>query len=122
MTLGGNVRASQARQAIEASLARGSGTPSAGRSDRDAYLAERSQELLAALIDPVKASVERRSYDYEHKGIAEYEEAFAIAQSGESWLLYLPAGAQFALAFGKQASSLSALGFSSTDALAEWLG
>ena len=107
---------------IEESLARGSGTPCAWRSDRETYIAEQSRDLLSALIDPVMVSIGARAYDYEPRGLTEYKDAFAVAQRGERWLLYLPTEGQFALAFGRQADALSALGFSCTDALAEWLG
>jgi hypothetical protein len=55
-------------------------------------------------------------------GLAEYENAFVIAQRGDSWLLYMPGTARFALAFGRNPEGLTALGFSSHDALAEWMG
>jgi hypothetical protein len=77
---------------------------------------------MTALIEPVTVSVVNRTYDYEQKGIAEFNNAFAVARLGESWLLYVPSVSRFALAFGKDPGSLLALGFSSSDALAEWLG
>lgn len=114
--------ASEARRTIAESLTQGSRTPCTWRSNRDAYIAEKSQELIAALIDPVMVSVVNRTYDHEHRGIAEFANAVAVARNGESWLLYIPNASHFALAFGKDAESLLALGFSSSDALAEWLG
>ena len=117
-----NIDATEARRAVEASLARGSATPDVGRSDRAAYIAEMADELLGALIRPSKAVVMARTYDYEKKGLAEYENAFAVARRGDSWLLYTPDTGGFGLAFGSKPEELTALGFSSDDVLAEWNG
>lgn len=117
-----NIDAVEARRAIEASLARGSATPDVGRSDRAAYISELADELLGALIRPSKAVVKGRTYDYEKESLAEYENAYVIARRDESWLLYMPDTARFALAFGRNPEELTALGFSSDDALAEWNG
>jgi hypothetical protein len=114
--------AGEARRAVEESLAQGSRTPCTWRSDRDRYVAEESEKLLAALIDPVRVSVGARTHDYDGKGLSEYENAFAVAHHEESWLLFLPVTEHFARALGKRPAELSALGFSSKDALAEWLG
>jgi len=50
------------------------------------------------------------------------ERVLAVARSGDHWLLYRPAKKEFSLAFGTETSALTILGFSSPDALGEWLG
>lgn len=117
-----NIDATEARRAVQASLARGCATPDLGRSDRETYISEMADQLLGALIQPGKASVAGRTYDYEGMGLAEYENAYVVARRDDSWLLYMPDTARFGLAFGPNPDALTALGFSSHDALAEWLG
>lgn len=117
-----NIDAPAARRAVEASLARGSATPNVGRADRETYISEMADQLLGALIQPSKASVAGRTYDSEGMGLAEYENAFEVARRDDSWLLYMPDTARFGLALGPNPDALIALGFSSHDALAEWLG
>ena len=47
---------------------------------------------------------------------------YAIARAGTNWLIFAPAVDRFSLAFGERPEDLTILGFSSNDALAEWLG
>ncbi|WP_157480939.1 MULTISPECIES: hypothetical protein [unclassified Lysobacter] len=47
---------------------------------------------------------------------------FTIAHSGNEWLGFIPETGEFFLAYGESADHLTALGFHSDDALAQWLG
>jgi hypothetical protein len=107
---------------VSDSVARGSSTPCPWEKDRDAYIERKAAELLKLLMEPMPATVIGRNYDYEAKGLAPYAGALAIARIEDHWLLYLQSTGEFALAFGKSPSNLNALGYESTDALAEWLG
>ena len=50
-------------------------------------------------------------------------EYVAVARLEDTWLLYAPQSGEFAKAFSRGGKKpLSLLGFSSNDALAEWLG
>ena len=110
---------------VEASLAKPSSTPCTWREDRDAYLEEKKAELRACLIEPIAVKAVASAWAQQYAGqSSEVKSAFAVARRGESWLLYEPTAQVFARAFGSNApqGELSLLGFSSKDALAEWLG
>lgn len=110
--------------ALEASLARPSSTPCTWADDREAYVEEQKRSLRSALLPPrmVKASAGTWAREYAGADAVE-REYIALAHSEETWLLYCPRTRQFAKAFGSPDSQvLSLLGFSSDDALAEWLG
>src|SRR5688500_13209287 len=112
----------QAVEAIRASVARGTATP-IFEPDRDAAVKELAIALEAAAIDPVPASV--AGVAFPDPGLLEVlaaEAPFVIAHAGSNWLGYLPSKGQFFLAYGPAPSELNALGFYSTDALAEWRG
>ena len=111
----------QALHAVRESIARGSCTPHFGEG-REAYLAEKAGELQAALIDPVVANVVGENFAYGVAAEFQAEPAFAVARRNDSWLLYRPACKEFSLAFGASHTHLTILGFSSSDALEEWLG
>ena len=112
----------EAREVIEDSLSRGSGTPVTWTKDRDAYIAKASSGLLSSLIDPVPVRIVDETYKYDVKMQMEASEIFAIARRDDDWLLYSPARRIFSRAFGPNEDRLSILGFASPDALAEWLG
>ena len=111
-----------ALQAIEVSLARGSGTPCTWREDRDAYIAEQSERLRACVIDPVRVQVANSEFKSEVTSEIQDRELYAVAHDANNWLIYTPDSSEFALAFGESADSLTFMGFYSADALAEWLG
>lgn len=111
-----------AMRAVRASISRGSCTPCTWRADRDAYISEKSSELLGFVIDPVPVRIASEIYNYGAKEQLAKSALFAIANSSQKWLLYAPDTDQFSLAFGSSPEALEILGFSSNDALAEWLG
>lgn len=108
--------------ALMASFSRGSSTPSTWVADRDTYIAEQCSELLDAVIEPALASITSEAFSYGEKQELGGTLLYAIARSGTRWLLYSAELERFALAFGERPDGLSLLGFSSSDALAEWLG
>ena len=86
------------------------------------YVEEKKQQLLSFLITPVVGKVVGASmpdYAYEmYKG----SKVWVIANWKDNWLLTLEDKQEFALAYGSSTEELTMLGFSSSDALAEWLG
>lgn len=108
--------------ALKESFTRGSSTPSTWVADRDAYISAKCSELLAAVIEPTLASISAETYNYGVKQELVAAHVYAIARSGTNWLLYAPEAGRFSLAFGDRPDNLTILGFSSSDALAEWLG
>ena len=98
-------------------------TPCTWREDRDAYLAEMQEDLLASQIDPIAVVAAADIVAQQHFGhTAAARPYFAIARSGETWLLYSQDTGEFAKAFGKSPDALGLFGPASQDALAEWLG
>jgi hypothetical protein len=119
------VESAPAIHALKEALARPSGTPCTWREDRDAYLAEQTSALLERVIEPV--AVQAVANDWAQKYVAnttsEVKTLIAVARQDDKWLLFDPNTATFALAYGTpETMPLGLLGFSSTDALAEWLG
>lgn len=108
---------------LNEAFARTTATPCTWRRDRDAYISEMQEHLLASQIDPLPVVaigdiVAQQNFGSD--GVA--RSYFAIARDGETWLLYSPSTGHFAKAFGACRESLALLGFASHDALAEWLG
>ena len=112
----------EALAAIQASFTRGSNTPCSWAPDRDAYISQKQSELLELVIEPVLANIKGETYSYGVKQELSAVPVFAIAQRVDAWLLYAPTVDTFSLAHGDSPAALSILGFSSSDALAEWLG
>ena len=110
--------------ALEASLSSPSSTPCTWASDQEAYINEQKASLRASLISPRTVLAVGSVWAQKYAEADDQEREFvALASSGESWLLYCPRTGQFTKAFGSPDSRvLSLLGFSSEDALAEWLG
>lgn len=106
---------------IRASVARGSSTPTL-KEPRDVYLREKLSQLLDCLIEPIEARVVAEMFDYGVLEEMKEERIMAVARSKDCWLLYRLDRKEFALAFGDDALFLTLLGFSSPDALGEWLG
>jgi hypothetical protein len=118
----GSMNRERAISAIESSIRRGSATPCTWASDRDAYIAQKSSELLDAVIEPVAVSVTGELFHYGVMESLQDKRVYAIAKSETNWLLYVPELEVFSLAIGETPTQLSILGFSTNDALAEWLG
>lgn len=111
--------------ALKAALAQPSGTPCTWRDDRDAYIAEQTASLLAVVIEPI--AVQAVANAWAQKWVAnttsEVKSFVAVANDADRWLLYDPEAGTFALAYGAlESMPLGLWGFSSKDALAEWLG
>jgi hypothetical protein len=111
-----------ALKVIEDSLARGSSTPRTWREDRDVYIQEESDKLRASVIDPQNVQATNSEFKSQVTSEIQGRELYAIARSGNSWLIYSPESSDFALAHGDSADCLTFVGFYSSDALAEWLG
>lgn len=112
----------EALAAIQASFKRGSNTPCSWAPDRDAYIAQQQSELLELVIEPVAANITDETYSYGVKQELSSAPVFAIARRADAWLLYAPTTDVFSLAYGDGPADVSILGFSSSDALSEWLG
>ena len=113
-----------ANRVISESFSRPSATPCTWRDDRDAYISEQQQSLRESQIDPIRVKAVAFEHSQQHFGADNVvRDYFAIAKQDETWLLYSPESGDFAKAFGHETSMpLGLLGFSSDDALAEWLG
>jgi len=116
-------------RALHESLAADSSTPTLRRSDdRDAYLRDKRAELLACVIEPVTVVARAGEWAQKHCGLSAepylmVAVAYAHSKVG-SCLLYNPENGLFSLAYGhpEAAEGLDLVGYSSADALAEWLG
>lgn len=113
-----------ADRVISQSFSRPSATPCTWRDDRDAYISEQQDALRANQIDPIRVKAVALEHYQQYFGADDVvRDYFAIARHGDDWLLYSPESGEFAKGFGSDASGpLGLLGFSSNDALAEWLG
>jgi hypothetical protein len=112
----------EALKVIRASVAQGTATP-IFESDRNAAILLLAHGLENSTIEPLPANI--NGVAYSDTGLLEAlagQTALVIARSGDNWLGYLPSTQEFFLAYGPESSQLNALGFHSTDALAEWQG
>ncbi|WP_148289910.1 hypothetical protein, partial [Ideonella sp. B508-1] len=80
----------QALAAIQASFKRGSKTPCSWASDQEAYIAQKQNELIDLLIEPVAASIIDEVFGYGVKEELSSTAVFAIARMEDKWLLYAP--------------------------------
>ncbi|WP_157725058.1 hypothetical protein [Vogesella sp. LIG4] len=112
----------QAFAVLNASFACGSDTWVAPEHDRATYIANKSQQLLGCVIDPVKVTIQGEMFHYGVHEKLSQSQLRAIAHQDGRWLIYSPDQDVFALGFGESATRLTVLGFASGDALAEWLG
>jgi hypothetical protein len=114
--------------ALNASLARDSATPCTWRPDRDAYLEEMRAELRALIIEPVPVDAYAGEWAQKYCGLAAGpHKRLAVAHSWQGvgqCLLYESETGLFSLAYGHPGDpkGLDLVGYSSDDALAEWLG
>ena len=112
----------EAIEVVRASIAQGTCTP-IFESDRNAAVLLLAQALETSIIEPLPAKV--NGVAFTGTGLLEALAAqtpLVIARAGENWLGYLPSTQAFFLAYGPDSTQLNALGFHSTDALAEWRG
>jgi len=116
------VTRADALRLVRESIARGSATPALGGADRGEYLRARSDELEAALVEPIPVSIQGEAF---HHGLVELlarHQARVIARRDDHYLGFVEGTGDFFLAYGPDTEHLNALGFFSNDALAEWLG
>ncbi|MEN1942713.1 hypothetical protein WCE55_02485 [Luteimonas sp. MJ293] len=112
----------QAIEAIRASVSRGTASP-IFEADRDNAVKGLARELESAAIDPVPAAIGGITYpDEDLAKVLAADAPLVIARAGDNWLGFLPSRQEFFLAHGPSAAQLNALGFYSSDALAEWRG
>jgi hypothetical protein len=104
---------------VKESIQRGSSTPCTWRDDRDQYIKEKSTQLLEHIIDPIPVIKTKESFKSDS---IENNQNYGIARLNRNWLVYNLNQKTFSLAFGEDPSNLEFLGFSSPDALTEWLG
>jgi hypothetical protein len=116
------MNAQEAKKRINASLLEGSKTPCPKDQDRDMYIAQKADELLSCVIDPIIVNITSAMFPEYFLKIYQAQKVWAIARQADNWLLTLSNEPAFALAFGTNPNSLTMHGFSSADALAEWLG
>ena len=110
---------------LEDSFARPCATPDYGASDREAFLIEEKKKLLSLVIEPIEVVATTSSWSQRHGSLHESSYVmWAVAGTDGSWLLFEPKATEFALAHGSlvPGQRLELVGFSSTDALAEWRG
>lgn len=79
-----------------------------------------AKSLRTSVIEPVRVQVTSTcaaggDFDTYRSAVV-----WAIARSGNNWLLTLETQAEFALGFGDDPLSIKMHGFSSSDALGEW--
>jgi hypothetical protein len=86
------------------------------------YVEERKESLLNCVIKPVKVKVTSACFPEYYLEKYQSSIVWAISKWEDNWLLTLENENEFALAFGEGKDNIMMLGFSSSDALAEWLG
>jgi len=86
------------------------------------YVKERAIALIESVIEPKPITVNGACFPQYYLELYQNSSVWVIANSGDNWLLTLEDKQEFALAFGENPNNLTMLGFSSSDALAEWLG
>ena len=106
---------------IRASVSRGTATPSFGPS-REEYIRTQTDRLLEAVVEPQLVRVVGETYCHGVLQDLRSESVLAVAREEEKWLLFRPSRGEFCMAYGRSQNELTIWGFSSADALAEWLG
>lgn len=112
----------EARQKLVQSFEEGAESPVPAGRDPAEYIESAKEQLLANLITPIEAHIAGASFPEYALPVYESSKVWAIAKSGNHWLLTLEGQQQFALGFGASPEALEILGFSSSNALGEWLG
>jgi len=117
-----NVNREDALQIVRDSMSRGTATPTLPGANRDSYIQRVSAELENAVIDPLVATVVGEGFRHGLLDTLSEHEALVLARKQDHYLGFVPATGDFFLCYGPGPTQLNALGFYSTDALAEWLG
>lgn len=114
--------------ALEMSLKGDSSTPNLGSGDRVSYLQEQRALLRACFVEPIAVKARASAWAQKYCGlrIEPYQMVLVAYHSDGAGhcLLYNPETSLFSLAYGHPDNSkgLELIGYSSPDALAEWLG
>lgn len=114
---------SEAISKLEDSFKKPCATPNTSQLPYEEFLTKEKDKLLSLVIEPIKVSAYAGAWAREY-GVFKCEEntMYVIAGTKNSWLLYNPENGHFALANGNPSGRLELVGFSSSDALAEWRG
>lgn len=98
-------------------------TPHVSAPDREAYISANQDLLIGHAIEPelVEAHTTQWVREFTDFTLDSYE-FLRIALDGDRELLYSEATKEFSLAIRNKDGKLYLVGYSSTDALAEWLG
>ena len=119
------MKSDEALRLLDESLSRPSSTPTLGGEDRDQYLYRQREALRSCVIEPVLIKATASTWAKEQCGLPDVEfEMLALVHQERNWLLLNPDTKEFFLAYGNHPDNdrIELLGFSSDDALAEWLG
>ena len=112
----------QVLKTIRESRKRGTCSPFVGAADREAEIDKVLIQLEASLIEPEKAKVVSAHFPQEDRVFLKNQGVFAVAKSGDEYLLHSVAENLFAKAWKSKNQEFTILGFSSSDAIAEWRG
>lgn len=86
------------------------------------YVERCSTSLIQSVIEPKRVKINKACFPEYYLERYKSSKVWVIANSRDNWLITIENESEFALAFGNNPSDLMMLGFSSSDALAEWLG
>jgi hypothetical protein len=98
-------------------------TPSLGASDRTVYIKECQERLIDHVVEPSIVDAYTSQWTKENTDFkSESYHMLLIAKDENRELLYNGETREFSLAIRNEKGKLYLVGYSSTDALAEWLG
>ncbi len=113
----------EAIQVLEESFSRTCSTPDYSAEDREAFLDAEKNKLRELVIEPKVVVARPGDWARTHGEFPDENcEMYAVAGTGDRWLLYDPRRETFSLATGEPGGSLVRVGFASSDAMAVWLG
>jgi hypothetical protein len=85
------------------------------------YVEDRKSRILDCVIEPQKIKVTLACFSENYLAKYQSSDVWAVAKWDDNWLLALESENEFALAFGECKDNIIILGFSSSDAPAQWL-
>ncbi len=110
----------EALQKLKVSLSKGAQIIPPKNVEYEHYLSEITDKLFNCVIEPKVASVTSACYPVYAFKKYKNSKVWAIAHSGNDWLLTIENEEEFALGFGKNVKDIEMLGFSSSDAVHQW--